>query len=261
MPSKKTSTKSTASKSAATTAPPAPAQTVTLAAAPVAKKSRAKKVKTLTVAPVPDTPAVIETAAAPAPAVVATETAPIAAKPAQSDSTQAFSDIWESIETQFTSLTTRLNEFKNLYTSINTDLRKLQRDVQRNLKEVARKNRRRRTMPVDPSRPKRSPSGFAKPALISDELCDFLGQPNGTEMARTEVTKHLTAYIKSKNLQENANKRRINPDAKLSKLLNVGPNDEVTYFNLQKYMKVHFPKTVANMAAAAAAAAAATASS
>lgn len=253
MPSKKTLTKSTTSKTAtsktaATTAPSAPAQTVTLAAAPVAKKSRAKKVKTASVAPIPDTPAVMETTAAAAPAVVATETAPIATKPAQSDSTQAFSDIWANIETQFTSLTARLNEFKNLYTSINTDLRKLQRDVQRNLKEVARKNRRRRTAPVDPSRPKRSPSGFAKPALISNELCDFLGQPNGTEMARTEVTKHLTAYIKSNNLQDNTNKRRINPDAKLSKLLNVGPNDEVTYFNLQKYMKVHFPKTAANMA-------------
>ena len=80
-------------------------------------------------------------------------------------------------------------------------------------------------------------------------------------MARTEVTKHLTAYIKSNNLQDNANKRRINPDAKLSKLLNVGPNDEVTYFNLQKYMKVHFPKTAANIALAAAAAAAASATS
>ena len=246
MPTKKTSTKSTASKSAAATAAPV----VTQAAAPVVKKSRAKKVKTT---PVAETAAPVAETAAPvapvAPAVVATPATKT------TDSTQAFSDIWDSIESQFTSLTTRLNEFKNLYTSINSDLRRLQRDVQRNLKEAARRNRRKRTVNTDPNRPKRSPSGFAKPALISNELCDFLGQPNGTEMARTEVTKHLTAYIKSNNLQDNANKRRINPDAKLSKLLNVGPNDEVTYFNLQKYMKVHFPKTVANMAAAAAAAA------
>ena len=43
---------------------------------------------------------------------------------------------------------------------------------------------------------KKEPSGFAKPTLISNELCDFLSKPNGTEMARTEVTKYLTQYIK-----------------------------------------------------------------
>ena len=238
MPTKKNSTKSTASKTAAVAAPVV--NQAAAPAAPAAKKSRSKKVKTAPVA---------ETAAPSAPVAPATPAAPaVVAAPAAktTDAAQGFSDIWDSIETQFTSLTTRLNEFKNLYTSINADLRRLQRDVQRNLKEAARRNRKKRTVNTDPNRPKRSPSGFAKPALISNQLCDFLGQPNGTEMARTEVTKHLTAYIKSNNLQDNANKRRINPDAKLSKLLNVGPNDEVTYFNLQKYMKVHFPKTTSN---------------
>ena len=62
-------------------------------------------------------------------------------------------------------------------------------------------------------------------------------------MARTEVTKHLTQYIKEHELQDQANKRRIIPDRQLSQLLNVGPEDEVTYFNLQKYMKSHFPKS------------------
>ena len=84
--------------------------------------------------------------------------------------------------------------------------------------------------------------GFAKPALISKELCTFLGKPSGTEMARTEVTKHLTSYIKEHNLQDQENKRRILPDAALKKLLNLKANDEVTYFNLKKYIKVHFPK-------------------
>jgi chromatin remodeling complex protein RSC6 len=109
-------------------------------------------------------------------------------------------------------------------------------------------------------RPKRAPSGFAKPALISKELCSFLGVETGTEMARTEVTKHLTTYIKEHNLQDQANKRKILPDSKLQKLLNVTPSDEVTYFNLQKFMKVHFPKSAASIATEAAAAAAASAS-
>ena len=96
--------------------------------------------------------------------------------------------------------------------------------------------------PKDPNAPKRAPSGFAKPTLMSNELCAFLGEAPGTEMARTEVTKYLTTYIKQNNLQNQANKRIILPDDKLTALLNVTDTDEVTYFNLQKYMKVHFPK-------------------
>mgnify|MGYP001988569258 CR=1 FL=1 len=111
---------------------------------------------------------------------------------------------------------------------------------QKYLKESARKNRRKKRV-QDPNKPKRAPSGFAKPALISSQLCSFLGKTEGTEMARTEVTKFLTTYIKEHNLQDPTNKRRILPDKKLGKLLNAKKDEEVTYFNLQKYMKVHYP--------------------
>ena len=88
---------------------------------------------------------------------------------------------------------------------------------------------------------KRAPSGFAKPSPISQELCDFLGKEAGSELARTEVTKHLTTYIKEHNLQAPEDKRKILPDAKLKKLLKVPKGDEITYFNLQRYLKPHFP--------------------
>ena len=130
---------------------------------------------------------------------------------------------------------------RQLYTSINTDLRALQKTMQRHIKETSRRTRRPKT--ADPNRPKRPPSGFAKPALISTELCNFLSVPDGTEMARTEVAKHLTNYIKEHNLQDQENKRRILPDSALQSLLNVGAGEDLTYFNLQKYMKVHFPKS------------------
>ena len=84
---------------------------------------------------------------------------------------------------------------------------------------------------------KKTPSGFAKPSLLSDELCTFLGVPSGTTMARTQVTKQITNYVKSKNLLKADNKRVIIPDATLKKLLAVPDGDEVTFFNLQKYMK------------------------
>ena len=89
----------------------------------------------------------------------------------------------------------------------------------------------------------KSPSGFVKPTKISAELAKFLNKPDGSEMARTEVTKEINTYIKSNNLQDPDNGRHIVPDAKLASLLKIGSDDKLTYFNLQKYMSQHFIKT------------------
>jgi chromatin remodeling complex protein RSC6 len=86
----------------------------------------------------------------------------------------------------------------------------------------------------------RRPSGFITPSKISDELAMFLGKPVGTEMAHTDVSRLINGYIYVNNLQDPQNGRRINPDAKLRSLLQIGQNDELTYFNLCKYMKHHF---------------------
>ena len=155
----------------------------------------------------------------------------------------------EDIESQFASINARLAELRAIETSIVKEVRTLQKSAVRYLKEVQKKSKRKRQ--TQPNGVKRAPSGFAKPSLISNELCQFLGQPKGTEIARTEVTKFLTSYIKEHELQDPENRRRIKPDKKLQKLLNNAANDEVTYFNLQRYMKVHFPPSKASLAAAA----------
>lgn len=85
----------------------------------------------------------------------------------------------------------------------------------------------------------RAKSGFTAPTNLSEELCKFLGKPPGTMMARTEVTRELTAYIKTNNLN---NGREILPNAQLAKLLRAKDTDNVTYFNLQKFMKPHFAR-------------------
>lgn len=88
----------------------------------------------------------------------------------------------------------------------------------------------------------RTLSGFAKPSQLSSELCEFLGFTKGTSMARTEVTRMINEYIKTNNLQNMDDKRHILPDAKLKKILNIGADEKLTYFNLQRYMKHHFTK-------------------
>jgi len=92
----------------------------------------------------------------------------------------------------------------------------------------------------------RAPSGFAKPAAISKELAKFIGVKPETLVARTTVTRFITSYIKEKNLQDPSNKRVIVPDASLKKLLAVTEkSDPVTYFNLQRFLKGHYPPSKA----------------
>lgn len=87
---------------------------------------------------------------------------------------------------------------------------------------------------------KKSPSGFAKPTKLADNLCEFLEVEKGTEMARTEVTRRINAYIKEHNLQDAKDKRKIFPDAKLKKVLNMKDGDTLTFFNLQSHLKESF---------------------
>ena len=94
---------------------------------------------------------------------------------------------------------------------------------------------------VDNSIRNRIPSGFfIRQMRISDELAKFLGVPVGTEMARTEVSRLINTYIRVNNLQDPQNGRIINADSKLRKLLRLGKNDELSYFNIHRYMKPHF---------------------
>ena len=90
----------------------------------------------------------------------------------------------------------------------------------------------------------RKPSGFATPSKVTKELCEFMNKEDGTEIARTEVTKALVAYIKSHKLENTTNSQIITPDTKLKYLLGVCDGDELTYFNIQKYMNKHFVKNV-----------------
>ena len=117
-------------------------------------------------------------------------------------------------------------------------VRQLEKRVARDRKVMQKKMKGRAKRVVDPKKP---PSGFAKPGPISDELRAFLKLGPDELIARTEVTKKITEYCKANNLQKAEDKRTINVDATLKKLLRLKKGDELTFFNLQKYMKVHYP--------------------
>lgn len=152
-----------------------------------------------------------------------------------------------SLNDQFSEFMGKLQQFSTVFAGLKNDFRALEKRCAREMK-VAQK------LSAKKSRAKgtRAPSGFVKPTPVSDGLANFLGKPIGTEMARTEVTREINKYIRAHNLQDPKNGRKINPDAALSTLLNIKKGDELTYFNLQRYMSPHFPKSAAAIAAAAA---------
>ena len=163
-----------------------------------------------------------------------------AAPAAPSTSNQVASapvDTAPTVAEQFTALLAQLSVLRSQVTSITSQVRTLSKNHEREVKAASKSARKKRKAG------NRQPSGFVKPAVISDELAGFLGKSKGTEMARTEVTREINSYIRANKLQDPANGRRILADSKLRKLLKLKKSDELTYFNLQRYMSPHFPKS------------------
>lgn len=166
-------------------------------------------------------------AAAP-PAPPAKESAPV--EVVEESAEPSVNDTFNALMTDFTALRTQL-------TGLTTRLRALQKRSDRELRAAQKASQKRKRKTGN-----RSPSGFVKPTLISPELAAFLQKPKGTEMARTEVTREINSYIREHSLQDPKNGRRILPDTKLRKLLKLKKDEELTYFNLQRYMSPHFAK-------------------
>ena len=215
-----------------TSSSPAPAAVA--APTPVAAPSKDAAPKA---AKAPKTP---KTDAAPAPSPV----------PATAATTEAHTEGGaveaSSLSTLFSEFGSKLQTLSSGLSSLRSDFRTLERNVAREMRAAQKVSKRKRKSG------NRAPSGFVKPTLISKELAEFLGKPAGTEWARTEVTREINAYIRQHSLQDKENGRKINPDTKLRSLLQLKKGEELTYFNLQKYMSPHFAKATPAVAVAVA---------
>ena len=142
---------------------------------------------------------------------------------------------WES---RIDECTSQLQQVVTMCKHVMSENKQLRKEYLRVSRDLSKRQRKKVAKQTGGNK---APSGFAKPAQISKDLAKFLNVKPDTLLARTDVTKRINCYIKEHNLQNPENRRIIKPDKILHKLLNSG-TDEVTYFNLQRYMKVHFPK-------------------
>lgn len=96
----------------------------------------------------------------------------------------------------------------------------------------------------EPSEKKKKSNGLSKPVKISDELKSFLNlkpsdftEDNKFIGGRPQITSLLGNYIKSHNLQKG---KSIEKNSEIVQLLDLKEEDQLTYFNLQNYLKKHF---------------------
>jgi chromatin remodeling complex protein RSC6 len=168
--------------------------------------------------------------------------APVAAAPATAVTAapvEAAAETAVSVQDDVKAMLTQANTVRETVGALVAELKRLEKRVAR-LQKEADKRRRRTKKPVEGEEVKpRKPSIFELPTPLSNELCTFLGRPNGALESRSNVTKAITAYVREKNLKD---KHTIKPDAKLVSLLGVKDTEVLTYFNLQKYLNHHYLK-------------------
>ena len=181
-----------------------------------------------------------------------------------------------------------LNKLKDMENTLNSqmkdmkkmvkDLKTIKREYNKKTKELTKQIKQAGKKKKNKDLPKREPTGFNKPSNISLQLANFLNVPEDILLARTQVTKLVTQYIKDNDLRDKQNKRKILPNKQLQELFTKLDNTEVkemivtnisdypgipreivnkngkevqivkvtdkqtgyTYFNLQKYLKHHF---------------------
>lgn len=212
--------KSTATKTKASSAQPEQ-ENVVVESTSVPSEKKVKKVK----APKEAVPAPVDTA----PVVTEPVSVPV----------EQVAEVENSIVEKSLEFTAKLQQLGNMLASLKSEFKNIEKMYARELKASQKLNTKRKRKSGN-----RAPSGFVKPTRISDELAKFLDKPIGSEMARTDVTKDINAYIRANKLQDVTNGRKIIPDKKLASLLKIKQNEELTYFNLQKFMSIHFAKAV-----------------
>jgi chromatin remodeling complex protein RSC6 len=126
--------------------------------------------------------------------------------------------------------------------TIRTNLKQLEKQFLKEIKTLSKgkKNKNAGT---------KRPNSFQTPRPIHDELADFMGVERGSSVSLIQVNKFINSYISEHKLKNPENGRVILPDEKLATLLKIGPDDELKFFNLQRFLKPLYIKKAAPVAA------------
>uniref|UniRef100_A0A6C0ERY0 DM2 domain-containing protein n=1 Tax=viral metagenome TaxID=1070528 RepID=A0A6C0ERY0_9ZZZZ len=220
---------------------------------PVKSKMPAKKSAPVAPAPAPvaETPKPAKAAKAAKPAKAAVPSKAVVTVPTVE--TPSAPAVVESAESSDVILASLAEKLKALSTELTTRVREATKSVSDAIKATKREAReikkKKKKNPEDMTpeerktwEARRANNAFLVQRPLTDELCHFMGLKSGEKRSQTEVTKFISNYVKEHSCFDPAFKRRILPNSALAKLLRVSDKDEVTYLNLQSFLKVHFIK-------------------
>ncbi len=157
----------------------------------------------------------------------------------------------ESIDSSFETLRQSVEEEIKKHRESSEKVKgvKFLRSINKRLKQIQNDARRVITKKVPSKRSTtRQESGFMKAVQISPEMLAFTGWDANQKYSRVDVTKFICQYIKTHDLQEPKDRRNINADPALCKILNWDPvtapvDEPLTYFRIQRKIQPHFIKS------------------
>jgi chromatin remodeling complex protein RSC6 len=151
-----------------------------------------------------------------------------------------------SLADELKTLQDQLTAIRDSATAALASLKRVTKRAAADIKAAGKKRKNRSTENVEGGAPKHN--NLQDPVAISDELSAFLGMGKNSSVARQEVTRAINKYAKDNGLTEG---QKIKPNTTLKKLLRIDDSVELTIFNLQTYLKPHFPPSKAAAAKAA----------
>jgi chromatin remodeling complex protein RSC6 len=213
-----------------------------------ASKSAPKAVETPSAPVVAATP--VKAAKAPKAAKVVPAKAEVTVPTVAAPTVEASATPSESSEVQLGKLAETLKALSSELSTRVRDAVKAVQEAAKSAKREARDSKKKKrkdpaTMTAEERKAweaRRANNAFLVQRPLTPELCKFMGLSEGSKRSQTEVTKFISEYVKTHGCFDPSFKRRILPNAALAKLLRVDDKAEVTYLNLQSFLKVHFVK-------------------
>jgi chromatin remodeling complex protein RSC6 len=143
---------------------------------------------------------------------------------------------------QLNSITELIESLAKTSKALTLEMKALTKDV--NKLRISKTGNKKQKRVINPDVPRKL-GALEKPIPISDELSEFLALNKGEMYSRQQITQSINKFVKDNDLQNPENRRYILLESeaglKLKSLLR-DPDQPLTFFNIQRYLKVHYPK-------------------
>lgn len=138
------------------------------------------------------------------------------------------------IETTFNSIQEGLTSLKTQIATLQQQLKLLEQNLSVSVSAATPIATPQTKPPAE--KKQRKITGFCVKEPLSAELCVFMQLEPQSTSSRTTVSSFIMNYIRTQKLQDTTEPKNIKADASLQSLFKLRDEDQLTYFNIQKYI-------------------------